>query len=185
MNGPFRDPHLRNKLAPTLTTERLVLRHVRAEDIDYFAKVHGDEETSRYIGGAIGREDAWRRAMTGAGFWSVLGIGLWIVEHKADGRVIGHVGFFDFQRDMTPAISGEPEMGWVFLTEAQGNGYATEAARAVLDWFDATFSSFAIPAIISIGNDPSMRLAERLGFERQPDAQYRGEAIGYFRRPAR
>jgi RimJ/RimL family protein N-acetyltransferase len=37
-------------------------------------------------------------------------------------------------------------------------------------------------AIISIGNEPSIRLAERLGFERQPDAVYRGEPISLWRR---
>jgi RimJ/RimL family protein N-acetyltransferase len=185
VDSPFRDPQLRNRIAPTLETERLTLRHVRAEDVGYFADVHADEEISRYIGGAVPREDAWRRAMTGAGFWSVLGIGLWTIERQSDGRAIGHVGFFDFQRGMEPSIAGEPEMGWVLTGEAHGQGYAREASQAALDWFDANFRDVSIPAIISLGNTPSMRLAERLGFERQSDADYRGEPMGYFRRPAR
>ena len=171
--------------APRLETERLVLRHLIAEDVGYFAEAHADEDVTRYVGGQQNREDAWRRALTGAGFWSVLGIGLWVVERRSDCRTIGHIGFFDFQREMKPSIAGEPEMGWIFAREGQGQGYAREAGRAALDWFDTNFPAVSIPAIISIGNEPSMRLAEGLGFERQPDGIYRGEPIAVFRRPSR
>ena len=101
------------------------------------------------------------------------------------GETIGHVGFFDFQRDMEPSIAGEPEMGWIFSPKAQGRGYASEAGRAALGWFDTTVGPLSVPAIIDLENAPSMRLAERLGFERQADAIYRDNPIGYFRRPAR
>ena len=123
--------------------------------------------------------------MTGAGFWGVLGIGVWAAERRADGETIGHVGFFDFQRDLQPSIGGEPEMGWILRRDVHGQGYGLEACSAALDWFDATFSGLSIPAIIGMENAPSMRLAERLGFERQPDAIYRGEPIAFFRRPAK
>ena len=86
---------------------------------------------------------------------------------------------------MEPSIAGEPEMGWIFSPEGQGKGYATEAGIAALGWFDATIGAVSIPAIIDIDNASSMRLAERLGFERQADAVYRDNPIGYFRRPAR
>lgn len=184
MLSPFRGAELADNIAPTLHTERLVLRHVRPRDIDYFAETHSDTEIMRHLGGPISREDAWRRALTGAGFWGVLGIGLWAVERRSDERTIGHVGFFDFQRDMSPSIAGEPEMGWIFSREAQRQGFASEAGHAALAWFDKTSGPRAIPAIIDVKNGPSMRLAERLGFERQPDGTYRGESIAIFRREA-
>lgn len=161
------------------------MRHVEPRDVEYFAAAHADEEVSRHVGGPIGREDAWRRAMTGAGFWGVLGIGVWAIERQSDGRTIGHVGFFDFQRDMKPPIAGEPEMGWIFSRDAHGQGFATEAGQAALEWFDRTFEPTSIPAIIAPENEPSIRLAERLGFERQPDAIYRDQATAFFRRPPR
>ena len=183
MGGPFHDPALEFTTAPRLETERLALRHVQPRDLSYFVAAHADEEVSRYVGGPIGPEDAWRRAMTGAGFWGVLGIGLWAVERREDSRTIGHVGFFDFQREIEPSLSGQPEMGWIFSREAQGQGYASEACQAVLAWFDPKFQPVSIPAIISLENKSSMRLAERLGFVRQDDADYRGEPIALFRRP--
>ena len=185
MRGPFHDPKFQNCKAPRLETQRLVLRHVEPRDVVYFAEVHGDEEVSRYLGGPMAREDAWRRAMSGAGFWGVLGIGLWAIERRSDAQTIGHVGFFDFQRDIEPPIAGEPEMGWIVGRDAQGQGYAIDACRAALEWFDARFQPMSIPAIISPENVASIRLAERLGFERQPNARYRNEEIALFRRPAR
>ena len=182
MKSPFCDPLLRHNSAPRLETERLVLRHVQSGDVEYFAATHADEEVSRHVGGPIGREDAWRRAMTGAGFWGVLGIGAWAIDRRSDGRTIGHIGFFDFQRDIEPSIAGEPEMGWIFAREGQGQGYAREAGEAALAWFDTTFAGVSIPAIIDVDNIASIRLAERLGFVRQPNGVYRGNPIGIFRR---
>lgn len=182
MRSPFRLPDISQAVAPSLETERLLLRHVRPSDVDYFAETHADEEVMRHVGGPLCREDAWRRALTGAGFWGVLGIGLWAVERRSDGKTIGHVGFFDFQRDMDPSIAGEPEMGWIFSPDGQGQGFATEAGRAALKWFDSAVGAITIPAIIDLDNVSSMRLAERLGFERQADAIYREKPIGFFRR---
>jgi RimJ/RimL family protein N-acetyltransferase len=170
--------------APTLHTERLKLRHFRTDDIQQFAETMADPEVVRYLGGEPNdREDAWRKLLTGAGFWSLMGIGMWAVERRSDSRLIGHLGFFDFQRDMRPSISGEPEMGWIFNPRAHGQGYATEACEEALGWFDRTQPPASIPAIISLENMPSMRLAQRLGFERKADATYRDEPIALFRRP--
>ena len=170
--------------APVIQTERLTLRHFRTDDIQAFAETMANPDVVRYLGGEPNdREDAWRKLLTGAGFWSLMGIGMWAVERRSDHRLIGHLGFFDFQRDMRPSIAGEPEMGWVFNPKAHGQGYATEACEAALDWFDRTQPPASIPAIISRENAASMRLAERLGFKRQPDATYRDEPIALFRRP--
>jgi RimJ/RimL family protein N-acetyltransferase len=170
--------------APTIQTERMILRHFRTDDLHDFAETMAHPEVVRHLGGEPNdREDAWRKLLTGAGFWSLMGIGMWAVERRTDGRLIGHLGFFDFQRDMRPQISGEPEMGWIFNPRAHGQGYATEACQAALDWFDRTQPPVSIPAIIAIENMASMRLAQRLGFERQADATYRDEPIGLFRRP--
>ena len=170
--------------APLIETERLTLRHFRAHDLDAFAATMADPDVVRHIGGEPNdREDAWRKMLTGAGFWGLIGIGMWAVERRSDRRMIGHVGLFDFQRDMRPDITGEPEMGWVFNPVAHGQGFATEACLAALDWFDRTQPPVSIPAIIALKNEASMRLAGRLGFERQSDASYRDEPIGFFRRP--
>ena len=172
--------------APTLETERLVLREFRKDDLDAHAATLGDEEVMRHIGGKpIGREDSWRRLLSGVGMWSLVGMGPWAVELKPDGRMVGHCGFFQFNRDMEPLILGEPEMGWIFDRSVHGQGIAFEACAAALDWAEREIKAPSYPAIIDVENMPSMKLAEKLGFVRQPDAIYRDAPMALFRRPGR
>jgi RimJ/RimL family protein N-acetyltransferase len=172
--------------APTLETERLILRDFRRDDLDAHAATLGDEEVMRHIGGKpVNREDSWRRLLGGIGMWSLIGMGPWAIELKADGRMIGHCGFFQFERDMTPSILGEPEMGWIFDRSVHGQGIAFEACNAALVWAEREIAAASYPAIIDLENAPSMKLAERLGFVRQADATYRDAAISFHRRPGK
>ena len=172
--------------APRIETERLILREFRAGDLDAHAVTLGDEEIMRHIGGKpLNREDSWRRLLMGIGMWSLVGMGPWAVERKSDGRMVGHCGFFQFHREMTPLILGEPEMGWIFDRSVHGQGIAFEACEAALDWAEREIGADSYPAIIDLDNAASMKLADRLGFVRQDDAQYRGSTIAFYRRPRR
>ena len=170
--------------APRIETERLILREFRAGDLDAHAATLGDEEVMRHIGGKpVNREDSWRRLLSGVGMWSLIGMGPWAIERRDDGRMVGHCGFFQFEREMTPLILGEPEMGWIFDRSVHGQGMAFEACSAALQWADRAIAPESYPAIIDLENAPSMKLAERLGFVRQSDAVYRDAPIAFFRRP--
>ena len=183
MPGLYVAPATCPRNAPRLETERLILREFRADDIDAHSATLGDAEVMRFIGGKpLAREDAWRRMLGSIGMWQAIGIGAWAVEMKADGRLAGHCGFFDFQRAMQPDISGEPEMGWIFDRSVHGQGFAFEACTRALAWADEALAPESYPAIIDLDNAPSMKLAERLGFRRLSDAIYRDSAIAMFRR---
>ena len=169
--------------APILETSRLRLRPFEPRDLDAHAASLADPEIVRHLGGhPFGREDSWRRMLCGPGLWVMLGYGYWSVERREDGAWLGQVGFADFKRDMTPAIEGLPEMGWIFAREAQGRGYAIEAVAAALDWADRTLRAPEITAIISPENAPSIRVAEKAGFGDRSEARYRDETILLFRR---
>ena len=175
-----------SRSAPTIETERLILRSFRREDLDAHAATLGDPDVMRHIGGqALSREDAWRRLLSGVGSWAVLGMGPWAVELRAEGRMVGHCGFFDFERDMEPSITGEPEMGWIFDPSVHGKGIAYEACAAAVEWADANIRASSYPAIVGHENEASQKLAMRLGFERHGDATYKGESIAFFRRTGR
>ena len=133
----------------------------------------------------MSREDAWRRLMMAVGQWPLLGYGFWAVTVKPSGKLVGQCGFADFERSMEPDISGEPEMGWIFDPSVHGQGIAFEACAAALDWADSKLEADSYPAIISVDNEPSLRLAHRLGFERLPNGVYRDEQVALFRRRAR
>ena len=97
--------------------------------------------------------------------------------------MVGQVGFFDMERDITPSLLGLPEMGWIFDTSVHGQGIAHEACVAALAWLDTAHGPVEVPAIISIDNIASLKLAKKLGFVREADAIYKGEPIALVRRP--
>ena len=172
-------------MVPTIETARLRLRGFTAADVNAQAAMLADPEVVRYLGGqAQSREQAWRRMLAGAGMWPVLGYGYWAVERCADGAMIGQVGFGDFKRDLDPSIESVPEKGWVFAANAHGQGYAAEAAMAALEWGDRMLPGHGFAAIIDPANQPSIRLARKLGFGEEQEARYDGAPILLFRRPA-
>jgi len=171
------------RAAPVLETARLTLRPFQESDLDAQARAMGDPEVMRYLGAnPLSREDTWRRMLCAPGLWTLIGYGYWAIVARDDGRYLGQLGFADFKRDMTPAIEDRPEIGWIFTPAAQGQGYATEAALAALAWADEVLKAPEIVAIIDADNAPSIRVAEKCGFNENEPATYRGEPIILFRR---
>ena len=161
-----------------------MLRAFELRDLDYFFEFFGDAAASEHVGGPSNHEDTWRRMLAGAALWSLTGIGMWSIARRDDDRAIGHGGFFDFLRTCDPSLAGKVEMGWILAPEAQGQGLAREACDAMLAWFGQQFGAHDIWALISPGNEPSMKLARKLGFERQPDGVYRDQPQTYWLLPA-
>ena len=170
---------------PRLEAERLVLRAFDKSDFDAHLAIMSRPEVNRFLGPPMTREGLWRRTVASVGMWTVLGFGGWIVERKADGKLIGNVGFFDARRDLEPDFRGAPEMGWIFDPEVHGHGLAGEACRTALDWLDRNLQPTPVWAIISPDNAPSRRLASRLGFVEVSETVYESEATLVLQRPER
>jgi len=169
--------------APTLETERLVLRGHRMDDFDDSAAMWGDPAVTRHIGGKPStREEAWTRFLRYLGHWAAMGFGYWVVRERASGRFVGEVGFADYKRDIQPSLEGAMEIGWVLSPSAHGRGFATEAAGAALDWAAARFASARIACLIDPGNGASIRVAEKLGFKEIGRTTYKGDPTIVFER---
>ena len=169
--------------APTLETERLVLRQYRKDDFAAHLAIVGDDDVMRFIGGTgITREDCWRRLSGAVGSWTLLGFGAWAVVRRSDDKLLGTVSLFNAWRAMEPEFGEDPEMGWIFAREAQGQGIASEACLAALAWADQALPPRPIWAIVAPENEPSLKLAERLGFERLADSVYNDEVTAVLRR---
>ena len=174
-----------HRSAPTIETERLVLRAwSRADFRPWFAIMQHPDVHKHFGQSPIGLEECWRRLVAGVGSWQVLGFGSWGVERKADGQLVGNVGLFNAWRDLQPEFGETPEMGWIFAAETHGQGLAREACRAALDWAESNLEPTPIWAIIAPENAPSLKLAERLGFEFHNDTTYSDEPTIVLRRPA-
>lgn len=170
--------------APVLETPRLTLRgHTRA-DFDALAALWADPDIVRFITGKPStREESWARLLRYPGMWALIGYSFWAIEEKASGALIGEGGFADFQREITPPIDA-PEMGWALAPRVQGKGYAFEAMSAAITWGEAQFGRRDFACIISPENVPSIRLAERLGFNEVARGEYKALPTVFFRRAA-
>ena len=166
--------------APVLETERLILRGFTAEDFDAHRAIMAKLEVAKYLGPPLSAEDHWRRIISSVGMWTVVGYGGWMVERKADGRILGNVGIFDANRGI--GWDGEPEMGWIFDSDVHGQGYAGEACGAMIAWADENLAGQTLWAMITPGNAGSVKLAERLGFKPEPSRLYHDEELLVFSR---
>ncbi len=171
---------------PTIETERLRLRPYTRADFPAYAEMWTDPAVYRYIGGQpIPREQAWTMFLRQAGLWHHMGFGFWAIELKSSGELIGECGFQERLRNMAPPIEGTIEAGWALRGTAQGQGIATEAMGAALDWADRHATPAMFTAIIDIENAPSARLARRLGFTERGPGTYNDKPLTIFERPRR
>jgi RimJ/RimL family protein N-acetyltransferase len=122
--------------------------------------------------------------MAAAGGWQLNGFGGWAVERRSDAKLLGMLAIFTAWRDLEPEFGDEPEMGWIFATEAHGQGLAREACDAALAWAEANLPPTPVWAIIAPANEPSLKLAAKLGFEPVHETLYHKEPTVVLRRPA-
>ena len=162
---------------PVIETERLRLRSHRLEDFGFFREMWADPVVTRYIGGKPrSEEETWTKFLRSVGHWALLGYGYWTIERK-DGGLVGQIGFGDFKRATEPLIRGEPEMGWALSVSGQGQGFATEAALAAIQWGDRHFAGGRMSCIIDPRNAASFRVAEKCGFRETTRGVLDGEEI--------
>jgi len=156
-----------------LETERLVLRPFREEDLDAYATMCADPEVMRYllIGRTFSRAESWEHMATILGHWQLRGYGLWAVEHRQSGNLVGRIGFINPE--------GWPgfELAWTLARPYWGNGYATEGARAALTYGFEELNRTDIISLINPANGPSIRLAERIGESLQDSIEFRGKQV--------
>ncbi|NEB01034.1 GNAT family N-acetyltransferase [Streptomyces sp. SID13726] len=144
-----------------IRTERLVLRESGAGDRAVFVELFASPEVGIHVGGARPRAELERVVPEVPGRRP----GLFVVE--LDGTMIGTVELNRRDADRRSRVrpdAGEVELGYLFLPEAWGYGYATEACAAALDWFAGAVPGEPVVLCTRTTNDRSMRLAAKLGF---------------------
>jgi RimJ/RimL family protein N-acetyltransferase len=171
-----------------LETPRLLLRRPVASDADPFMGIFWDPEvvdkkqvTLTEAPGDI--ELARRKTAALVNHWDKRGYGLWTVVEKATGHVVGCVGLQNWPR--WPGV----ELAWVVHRSRWGQGLATEAAAAALEWTWAHTDIDRVISLINADDARSMRVATKVGerFEREDVDPINGEAIHIYgiRRPDR
>jgi RimJ/RimL family protein N-acetyltransferase len=153
-----------------LRTERLLLRQWRDADLDAFAALNADPEVMRHLPARLSRPESDQMAGFIRGGLEERGWGLWAVGVPGGDPFVGFVGLnpVRFDSPFTPAV----EVGWRLARTAWGHGYATEAARAAVDF---GFEQLGLDEIVSFtvaANRPSWRVMERLAMSYDPAEEF-------------
>jgi len=160
---------------PLLRTERLTLGPVSPAHAEAFIAFCATE-ASRFLGGPAPRSDAWEGVARQAGQWPLRGYGVfWVSRGETP---VGRVGIYH------PDRRSEPELTWVIYPEHQGQGYATEAARAARNWAYEAVGLAPLMSLIDERNTASVRVAEKLGAKVEaPHANPEGKPVLRWRHP--
>jgi len=155
---------------PTIRTERLVLRRWTDDDRAGFAALNADPEVMEHFPGVLTPQESDQLMQTIELHFEEFGFGLWAVDTTWVPRFVGFCGLAvpTFRTHFTPAV----EIGWRFARAEWGNGFATEAAKAALEFgFDQAgldeVLSWTVPA-----NERSQGVMVRLGMTRAPELDF-------------
>ncbi|MCP3143038.1 GNAT family N-acetyltransferase [Pyxidicoccus xibeiensis] len=182
---PWRGWRFRRKLPGMIeafervTTERLLLRRIDEGDLDAVFTLHGDPETNRFTpSGTLGSRDAAReRLALWVGDWTHHGVGYWTVERQdAPGAVVGFGGVRHRELEGQQVLN----LYYRFMPHAWGSGYATEVSRVALALAREHLPDVPVVALINLENEPSRRVAERLGMKLDRVIDYEGVPSGIY-----
>ncbi len=170
-------------ILPEFETARLTVRRLGFDDAPFLVALLNQPSFLANIGdrGVRNVDDAHRYLRDGPmALYERHGFGLWHVSRRADGVAMGMCGLL--KRDVLPDV----DLGYAFLPEFWGQGYAFEAAEATLRLAAQRFGLERVIGVVSEGNAASIRVLEKLGmrFERmvsmrpeEPDVRLYGRSL--------
>jgi RimJ/RimL family protein N-acetyltransferase len=146
-----------------LSTPRLRLTPVEHSDAEFVLEILNDPGWLANIGDRGVRTLEQAQGYIADRF---AGKAWWVVRDAGSGEPLGLCGVVPTRPGMET-----PDLGYAFLARHSGHGYATEAAKAVLDHARGALGHARLAAITTLGNTPSQRVLEKLGFVRGADRQ--------------
>lgn len=178
---------------PVLKTERLVLRPWSRDDVRGYARLLRDPEVMRHWGsgmrfrvkraaaGLVARFcdiEARRSVADMRRHWRDHGFGLWALEEKATGALVGNAGLTVL--DGWTAEPADIEVGWLLARSAWGRGFAAEAGRASLAY---AFDVLQLPRVVSVAfttNWRSERVMQSLGLALAGRTRWMGADVVWY-----
>lgn len=157
-------------------TPRLVLRSWKPDDLEVFASLNADSEVMRHFPAPLSFEETKSFYDRIQDEFRRVGYGLYAVELKSTGRFIGYVGLhaFNFDVPFAPGV----EIGWRLAARYHRQGYAPEAATAVL----SVAKSLGLRKLFSftaLANTPSERVMQKIGMRRTDEFDHPALADGH------
>ena len=144
-----------------IETERLILRSWEADDAEAYYRINQDAKVIEFLLGPLSIQQVNNFIGGMNQQFEETGFTLWAVEEKKSGDLIGFIGLNipKWESEFTPCV----EIGWRLGSQYWGNGYASEGAKAVLEY---GFNQCKLNEIVSFTvpeNLRSIRVMERIG----------------------
>jgi RimJ/RimL family protein N-acetyltransferase len=152
-----------------IATERLLMRSWREDDLAPFHAICCDPQVMATLGPVMTLEETAALIGRVEAMEAEHGFTFWALERREDARLIGWCGVI---RGTAGPIDGKAEIGWRLASDCWGHGYASEAARATLDWLFANLPDDRAWAITNAGNSRSRAVMERLGMTYRPELDF-------------
>ncbi|HCG6649070.1 TPA: GNAT family N-acetyltransferase [Vibrio parahaemolyticus] len=146
----------------TLTTERLILRLVSVDDAPFILELYNHPDFYRFVGDKQMRTDYEAARYIKENMLRMeekKGVSLLVVEDKQTKQPLGICGLV--KRDTLNTY----DIGYGFLPSAYGQGFAIEAAKAVIEYAKQAMQLSQLVAITNNDNIRSISLLKKLGFE--------------------
>lgn len=153
-----------------IQTDRLVLRPWKERDFSSFRKLNADSRVMEFYPSTLTQEESDQKAKKIQANIEKNGWGFWAVSELGKDNFMGFIGLNEvtFSAPFTPAI----EVGWRLHFAYWGKGYATEGAKACLDYGFNTLKLDEIIAFTTAENTRSRRIMEKIGMRHHPQDDF-------------
>ena len=157
-----------------LETNRLILRKFTANDLDNLYRLDSSLDVMKYIGKLRTREEVERSIERVRKYYiKNPGLGLWITIEKVSEKFIGWSGIQHIDET-------EIEVGYRYLKEFWGKGYATDAAKYLIDYGFNKMNLDKIVGVTHPDNLASQRVLEKVGLKYEKEAFYHETNVKYY-----
>lgn len=161
-----------------IETERLYLRHFNIEkDLQAYAEILGEYEVGRWLpkGKGFTVEETERFMKYIIAHWEKYNYGIWAIVDKNTETLLGHCGL-NYIKDLD-----EVEVLYAFGKHARGKGYATEAAKASLEYGFNKMGLDHIIGLTKLNNNPSMNVLKKIGLNYVKNIELFNLELTYFK----
>ncbi|MEZ4953946.1 MAG: GNAT family N-acetyltransferase [Saprospiraceae bacterium] len=154
----------------TIQTERLGLRNWKPSDFDLFAEMTADKEVMEFFPKTLSKDESYAIAKRFMDHFDEYGFCYFAVETLADQQFIGFIGLMHqtYESYFTPCV----DIGWRLRKSAWGNGYATEGAKACLEFANHQINLPEVYAVAPKLNIKSQKVMQKIGMEMVGDFEH-------------
>ncbi|NJR44862.1 MAG: GNAT family N-acetyltransferase [Hyellaceae cyanobacterium CSU_1_1] len=160
-----------------LETSRLTLRYITSRDAEALMAILGDAEVMQFsIIGIHSSKQIKQFIEQRLVSYLEYGFGLYALVHKQNQELIGYCGFFIQSIEQQKEV----EVGYRLAKKYWGQGLATEAAKAVVEYGQQRFNFRRFVCLIEIKNNRSIRVAQKLGMKLEKKIIYHGLNVAMY-----